>query len=240
VSRGGVALALATAALLGGCEVPLSSTAAPAAAENADAPVVSAQPAAPPIPTPPRVDAGYRILDAGSVQAGDTLETLRARFGAANVVPARVPGAEGEEFDGLHLFPSDPKQRAYLYLDDAGVHPALVRIVDRESLWQRSDGIRMGITLTELAARNDAPVGFTGFDWDYGGSCCDWNGGRLERDPPTGGMTLCPPATDATADPGYPMGDAQFDSNHPWVVAHPPVVCEFAIALAPPAPPDVP
>jgi hypothetical protein len=98
----------------------------------------------------------------------------------------------------------------------------------------------MGRTLAELAARNGAPVGFTGFDWDYGGSCCDWHGGRLEHDPPTGGLTLCPPETDATADPGYPMGDAQFDSNHPWVVAHPPTVCEFSVALAPPEPPEAP
>ena len=223
--------------LLAGCEVPVAETASPAEAAKVDAPVVSTQPAAAVASavaaTPAAVDAGYTALDASVVGATDTLDTLRARVGAQNAIAAKVPGAEGEEFDGWHLFPADPARRLYIYLDDATGQPSMLRVLDRESRWQRGDGIRMGRTLTELATRNGAPVGFTGFDWDYGGSCCDWNGGKLERDPPTGGMTLCPPQVEAASDPDYPMGDAQFDSNHPWVVAHPPTVCEFSLVLEP-------
>ena len=224
------------ALLLAGCEVPVSTTASPAREASADAPAASTPPVAaanPTAPMRPIVDAGYRSLATSRIQASDTLDTLRERFGAENVIAAKVPGAEGEEFDGWHLFPADPAQRLYVYLDDATGRPSMLRVLDRESRWQRGDGIRMGITLTELAQRNGAPVGFTGFDWDYGGSCCDWNGGALAREPPTGGMTLCPPQVDAASDPDYPMGDAQFDSNHPWVVAHPPTVCEFSLVLEP-------
>lgn len=199
-------------------------------------PAAAAQPATAATSATALIEPGYAALDASVVGAADTLDTLRARFGERNVIAARVPGAEGAQFDGWQLFPDDPARRVHVYLDDAQAHPSLLRVLDRASRWQRGDGIRMGRTLTELAARNGAPVGFTGFDWDYGGSCCDWNAGALERDPPAGGMTLCPPPTEATADPGYPMGDAQFDSTHPWVVAHPPVVCEFSIALEPAAP----
>jgi hypothetical protein len=234
----GPTAALAFALLLAGCEAPASSADAPSTAAPTTAPAAPAQPTAP--ANPGAVDDGFVALDASLVDAADTLDTLRARLGADQVVAARVPGAEGEEFDGWLLFPNDPSRRIYIYLDDATGRPSMLRLLDRESRWQRSDGIRMGRTLAELAARNGAPVGFTGFDWDYGGSCCDWHGGRLERDPPTGGMTLCPPETEATAEPGYPMGDAQFDSNHPWVVAHPPAVCEFSLALDPPVPPEAP
>lgn len=78
------------------------------------------------------------------------------------------------------------------------------------------------------------PIGFLGFDWDYGGAITNWNNGRLHRDPPLGAVQLCPPETDATAESGYPSGDAEFDSGNAWVVAHPPTVCEFSVDLAPP------
>jgi hypothetical protein len=228
VRRAGALLAIAMG--LAGCDAPQTA--------QAPAPPVAVQPRASPVAQAPGTAAttepGFVALDAGVVDAGDSLDTLRARYGAGNVVAGTVPGAEGEEFAGWILFPDDPARRVHVYLDDAGKRPSLLRVLDRESRWQRSDGIRMGRTLAELAARNGAPVGFTGFDWDYGGGCCDWHGGRLERDPPTGGMTLCPPETAATADPDYPMGDAQFDSTHPWVVAHPPAVCEFGVVLDPP------
>lgn len=218
-------LSAALSGLLAGCEAPreaaISTTASSLPTAN--------EPATPTA----TVDSGYSPLDASVVAPTDTLESLQLRHGDASVVAAKVPGAEGEEFDGWRLYPADPARRLHVYLDDAG-RVSMLRVLDRESRWQRgSDGIRMGRTLTELAARNGKPVGFTGFDWDYGGSCCDWNGGALERDPPTGGMTLCPPQTDATSDPAYPMGDAQFDSNHPWVVAHPPTVCEFSVTFEP-------
>jgi hypothetical protein len=235
----GIGAACLLALWLGGCDAP-GTTPVETAPATTTPTVAAPAPATPPATAAPGADTGFVALDASVVAATDSFATLQARLGAGNVVAGQVPGAEGEEFAGWIVFPDDPARRLHVYLDDAGAHPSLLRVLDRESRWQRSDGIRMGVTLAELAARNGAPVGFTGFDWDYGGSCCDWHGGRLERDPPTGGMTLCPPVTDATAGPGYPMGDAQFDSNHPWVVAHPPAVCEFAVALAPPAPPEGP
>ena len=170
---------------------------------------------------------------AGDVIAStDTLDTLRARHGEANVVATKVPGAEGEEFDGWLLYPDDASRRIHVYLDDAG-KPSTARLLDTESTWQREDGIRMGMTLAELVEKNGAPIGFLGFDWDYGGGITNWNGGRLQRDPPLGPVQLCPPETDATAEPGYPAGDAEFDSGNAWVVAHPPTVCEFSVNLTP-------
>jgi hypothetical protein len=210
--------------------VPTPATAPPSAPETiAPAPVADGAPN----------DAGVAPADVGTelganvIAPDDTLATLRARHGDAQAVAAKVPGAEGEELDGWLLFPDDATRRVYVYLDDDG-RPALARVLDRESTWRRIDGVHTGLTLAELAQRNGAPVGFMGFDWDYGGVVTDWHGGRLQRDPPLGGMQLCPPETEATAEPGYPAGDGEFDSTNPWVVAHPPVVCAFDLNLAPP------
>ena len=170
------------------------------------------------------------VLDQ-AITATDTLASARARHGAANVVAGKVPGAEGEEFDGWILFPDDPTRRAFIYLDDTG-HPEVLRILDPESTWQRSDGIRMNLGLDELAKRNGKPIEFTGFGWDYGGNIHSWGGGTMEKQLADGGFGLCPPAfPDDIYPPGYPQGEATFSSTLPVVVAHPPIVCTFAVIV---------
>jgi hypothetical protein len=169
-------------------------------------------------------------LDA-AVGAADTIESLRARHGAANLRIGKVPGAEGEEFDGWILYPDDPARRAYVYLDDKG-RPEVVRILDQESTWQRSDGIRMNLGLDDLARRNGKPIDFSGFGWDYGGNISSWNGGTMEKQLADGGFGLCPPEfPDDQYPPGYPEGEGTFSSTLPIVVAHPPVVCTFAVIV---------
>jgi hypothetical protein len=212
--------------------------AAPPAVAPAPAQAQAPKPAAADPATPATMPTdGMLPLDATVIAATDTLATLRARLGEANVIAATVPGAEGAELSGWILYPDDPPRHAYVYLDDAGTHPLAVRVMDEHSRWQRADGIHIGLDLAQLVQRNGAPIRFMGFDWDYGGGIIGWNGGALERDPPLGGVTLCPPPTEAAADPDYPAGDAEFDSSQAWVVAHPPVVCEFSLNLEPPASP---
>ncbi len=199
-------------------------------------------PAKPTEPTKPTASAAEILMPAANaatpavaldqaITATDTLASARARHGAANVVAGKVPGAEGEEFDGWILFPDDPAKRAFVYLDTTG-HPEVVRILDQESTWQRSDGIRMNLGLDELVRRNGKPIEFTGFGWDYGGNIYSWGGGSMEKQLVDGGFGLCPPEFPEDQYPaGYPEGEAIFSSTLPVVVAHPPVVCTFAVIV---------
>ena len=151
--------------------------------------------------------------------AGESLASLQARFGAANVRVEDIPGAEGEMERGVVLFPDDPSRRAYLHFADAenlrGL--ALVRIVDPASTWTLGDDVHMGTTLAELVARNGAPIDFSGFGWDYGGAIGGFHGGKLEPRNgswPRSSFRLSPrPGAEATA--GLPMGDATFSSDDP-------------------------
>lgn len=216
--------------------LPLALLALAACGRDDPAPVAGTAPAdpAPVVATPPPAapaEASTR-LDASVVAGNDTLATLQARHGADNAVAGKVPGAEGTEFDGWVLFPGDPTRRVYLYVDEASGGPGAARVLDRESAWERADGIRMGLTLAELAARNGAPVGFVGFDWDYGGGVTGFNGGKLQDHAGSGAIVLCPPEGEFADMEGYPSGDSEFDSTNAWVVAHPPVVCEFSVDLA--------
>jgi hypothetical protein len=165
--------------------------------------------------------------------ATDTLPSLRDRYGAANIKAEKVPGAEGEELPGWILYPDVPERRVYIYPDESGTHPSLLRVLDGESTWRRSDGIRMGMTLAELVVRNGRPIQFSGFGWDYGGAIHDWHGGALEKG--AGGLTLCPPEfADGQYPENYPSGDAEFSSADALVVRYPPTVCEFTVVLASP------
>lgn len=202
------------------------------------------QPAKPTEPTKPTASASAALIPAANAAttitastldaaatATDTLESLQARHGTNNAVAGKVPGAEGEEFDGWILYPDDPAKRVYVYLDDHG-KPEVLRILDQESTWQRSDGIRMGLGLDELARRNGKPIEFSGFGWDYGGNISSWGGGTMEKQLADGGFGLCPPDfPDDQYPPGYPEGEATFSSALPIVLAHPPVVCTFAVIV---------
>lgn len=188
-----------------------------------------------PIPSASAAPDARAYLDSAATPA-DTLATLRTRHGETNVVAAKVPGAEGEEFDGWILYPDNPGKRVYVYLDQQG-RPEVLRILDVESTWQRSDGIRMGLRLDELARRNGKPIEFSGFGWDYGGNVSGWNGGAMEGQLADGGFGLCPPDFANDEWPaGYPEGDAVFSSALPVVIAHPPTVCTFAVIVGENAP----
>jgi hypothetical protein len=162
--------------------------------------------------------------------ASDTFDSLRRRYGDANLRRETLPGGEGTEVAGWVLFANDPRRRIDIYPDDAGVHPGLLLVRDGSG-WTRSDGVRLGLDTRALQALNGHAFRFAGFGWDYGGVIDDWKGGRLAHGGRfLGPVQLCPP-DDAPED--YPTGDAEFMSDLPVVVAHPALVCELGIALDP-------
>ncbi|KRD78714.1 hypothetical protein [Lysobacter sp. Root983] len=109
-------------------------------------------------------------------------DELRKRYGAANVRLGKVPGAEGEEFSGVILFPDDPTRRAYLYFQNEqslqGL--SLVRVFGPQSKWTLDNGLRVGMPLPEMVALNGKPISFYGLEWDYGGTIVDYHGGKLD------------------------------------------------------------
>jgi hypothetical protein len=142
---------------------------------------------------------------------------LALRFGKDQVRVGTVPGAEGEDVDGVVLFPDDPARRAYLYFEDAEhiTGLSMVRVLDDGSRWRLDNGIGIGTPLSEVLRLNGKPIRFFGLDWDYGGAITDWSGGRLDpaNDAIRRGVNL-----GARADIGdkpYPTGDGEFASDDP-------------------------
>ena len=157
----------------------------------------------------------------GDFAPDTTVETLRKRFGDAQVKVGNVPGAEGETFKGVIVFPDDSTRRAYLYFQDEQALRglSLVRVFEPDTRWHLDNGIAMGMTLDELAKRNGRPIEYTGLGWDYGGTVTDLHDGALT-----------PPGNDAVmrswklgakdiegnaASKTYPIGEGTFSSDDP-------------------------
>lgn len=204
-----------------------SGDAAPAE-PSAGAVAASAAPAAKPTPeAPPPMAEAIPALES-LLRPDDTLPVAQARLGAAQVVTEELQGAEGETSPGWRLYPDDPERSIEVWLNEAG-RPQALFVRGAKSIWTRADGVRLGLTSTELQAKNGRPFKFFGFEWDYGGAISDWRGGTFAPGGVSRGpVVLCPP------DPypeGYPSGDSEFPSDDPRVVANPAVVCEFGVNL---------
>jgi hypothetical protein len=152
----------------------------------------------------------------GSFTRDTTLAALKTRFGAEQVAVQTLDGAEGETFEGVVLFPSDPARRAEIIPagERAGDGIAAIRISGTGSKWTLDTGVHLGMTLEALVKRNGAPLVFSGLDWDYGGAIQQWNGGALEPkegDPIHRSLTLT--HADDAPEGSYPLGDGEFRSD---------------------------
>ena len=164
------------------------------------------------------VEAAALVLP-GAFSPDTDLDALRVRFGKQAVQVGEVPGAEGEGFRGVILFPQDATRRAYLYFQDQQALRGLsrVRVVDPGSRWRLDDGVVVGMTLAELVKRNGKPIRYLGLDWDYGGAIDDLAGGALAHTPDNGvmrGWRLGPADIDV-ANASYPVGEGSFSSDDP-------------------------
>lgn len=215
------------------CLSACDKTQAPAADTSATIAGATSSPAKTPIAavateSPASVEAF--VIDL-SVKQGDTLASLRTKYGAANVIEGELPGAEGETAQGWIIFPNDPEQKLMIYPDESHSHPGTLMVDEANSKWHLSNSIKMGTDSTTLHVLNKKAFSFYGFYWDYGGVITDWNGGELKKKTANGSyinIHLCPPENTKLPD-NYLTGDGIFKSDNIFAVKFPPVVCKLGL-----------
>lgn len=131
-----------------------------------------------PISTGANIAAGQVLDLACEVFQGATLESLTQLYGAANVVQAVLPGAEGESYEASVLFPNDPARRLEVeWRDEARTQISEATINGEASDWRGPNGLALGQSLADVEGANGRPFQLYGFGWDYGGTSGDWSGG---------------------------------------------------------------
>ena len=230
MDRGGIVVFswLLTSLVLSGCQradvpaanpVPSGAMPAPGAAVNENRATTSASAAGVDRDAgqDPALVRGPLVLP-GPLTAAIGADGLRRIYGAQNVREDEVPGAEGETFHGVILFPQDQTRTAYVYFQDEKTLNGLklVRVFGPFSQWKLDNGIGIGTPLSEVLRRNGKPIRFYGLDWDYGGTITEWNGGRLApREEDRVRRTLRLGGREGAAARSYPMGDREFSSDDP-------------------------
>ncbi len=152
-------------------------------------------------------------------------------FGASNVAYRRVHlPDDAEDLRASVLFPRDAARKVEIIWTDrkARRRPYMVTFGPG---WRTADGIAVGATLEAVELINGGAFTLAGFDWDYGGTVTDWNGGALARR--KGGCRLVvrfEPARGAPAAAANAVsGDGDFSSRDVNMRAVTPKVYQIAI-----------
>ena len=157
-----------------------------------------------------------------------------ARVFGQDAVDQEVDGAEGKKRAATVLHPDDPKRRLEIVWSDATARQRPTIRITGQSEWSTANGVRLGMSLAEIARLNGKPFRLYGFEWDYGGRVASWQGGKLAR-PLAGGCTLSlslgiddktPPALlDKVS------GDTAYSSTNPAMWAINPRVFEITLGF---------
>jgi hypothetical protein len=181
------------------------------------------------------------VISCGAPIAWDaTEESLKAQFGAENVVHMDLGGPEGTEMFGTRIFTKDPtKTFDVVWFDDkTWSKPVVINVnqvwsEDGETVtkptWKSPEGIYVGMPIEEVEKINGKPFKLYGFGWDYGGTPTSFEGGKLE------------PAADATcgtsmvftdggeSTPESVLGEGEIMSNGKDTLKAKPTVGRFTV-----------
>ncbi|PPQ18550.1 hypothetical protein CV770_15015 [Bradyrhizobium sp. AC87j1] len=169
------------------------------------------------------------ITCASPVAPDDTERSLKQRYGKDAVVQ-ELPGAEGERYKGVVLFPkaSDRRIEVAFTDDKAGRASGLTLRDAKTSRWTVA-GVTIGSSLADVQKANGKPFLVSGFEWDYGGFVIDWKGGALSR-PLQGGCTVSIRFGGKTGAPRSLSGDGvKAASDHAALVKWAPVVTAIGV-----------
>jgi hypothetical protein len=164
------------------------------------------------------------------VASDDTTKTLMQRYGKEAVVQD-LPGAEGEKYKGVVLFPKATDRRIEVaFTDDKAKRASGLTLRDtaKTSRWS-VNGITIGSSLADVQKANGKPFLVNGFEWDYGGFVTDWKGGALGR-PLQGGCTITIRFDKNAGAPKSLLGDGvKAASDNATLVKWAPVVTEIGV-----------
>lgn len=183
---------------------------------------------------PPSAAAPLNLACGGPFAKDSSHAKLQQAFGASNVTIQKVDGAEGEIFEASVLYRADPARRLEVTWNDDNKRSGLSSAsVKKPSTWTGPEGIRIGMTLDEVAAINGQAFNLNGFEWDYGGYVVDLKG-KLATLPGGCSMTLrfSPGmALDAKKHAGL-IGEKKLSSSDAKLLAVKPLLTNWSIGYA--------
>ena len=155
----------------------------------------------------------------GLIKPGMTVTDIGRAYGQQNLKLQKIPGAEGEEIDGAKLFADTDRELVIVWDPDNDKKQVVFDIRVVGTAWKFDNGLKAGMTVSEVEKINGKPFKIAGFEWDYGGYA-NFEGGKL-----AGKVSIrFNPSTENV--PAYLSGDKQLSSTDKQLRAAKPLVEE--------------
>ena len=147
---------------------------------EAAGPAIAADEAKAPDPAPTSAERpDTELTCTWPVTAGDSVTSLRARYGTA-VQVAELAGPEGTTLPGVILWPEDSERRIEVVFTSERLDQVYLVRANAPSQWSLL-GLRNHDSINVARGINGRPFQFYGFGWDAGGEVADFRGGHFGR-----------------------------------------------------------
>jgi hypothetical protein len=166
-----------------------------------------------------------------SIESGEA--ELRKLLGPSEITDFSLM-AEGETQKATAVFFKDKDRRIEIVWKNKQRKKPYI-VTTRGRFWKTKSGFGTGTSLKELEMQNGKPFTLTGFGWDYSGTLCSWEGGKLEKvfTSPTSriGLRFEPSVKNYQEKPIYHqvVGGDCFPSSHPAMQFLNPLVYEITL-----------
>ncbi|TXF90814.1 hypothetical protein FUA23_05075 [Neolewinella aurantiaca] len=130
------------------------------------------------------------------------------------IAEIEVPIGEGFTTPGYRLFPGTKNEADVMFPNEENGIEELTIVIRKEgSEWRMAGSpVTVGTSLHELKEINGKPITFLGYEWDYGGTVMDWNGGELDK---IGATLTTPVLPNGQLLPDELMGDTEVSTDNP-------------------------
>jgi len=115
----------------------------------------------------------------GNIGAGETHFSLVSRLSEDQVIKDDLPLGEGEFVKGTVIYPNSNNEVLIYWQNEDFENIRQIVISKPGSDWHVGGSIHVGTSIEEVMKVNGRPFEMTGFDWDYGGTTLNWQGGNL-------------------------------------------------------------
>ena len=117
--------------------------------------------------------------EVGDITAATGPDDLRRIYGPENVIDTTIYIGEGIRRAGAVVFPNSVNRVEIVWTEEEPRRPEVVFLREAGSSWRTANAVAVGVPLDEVIEANQGDFTFYGFDWDYGGTVADWQGGAL-------------------------------------------------------------
>ena len=115
----------------------------------------------------------------GPIKLNTTEEDLITLFGPGQVARGVVNISPVTTEPGTLIFPNTTDELRITWKDEVRTKIKAVYLDRQSENWQTHQGLRVGMSLSDLCKANEGPLTFYGFNWEYAGTVNSWRSGKL-------------------------------------------------------------